>query len=189
MPRGKRISWKRSTTRSCFAHSGERPTGNWWAPYRASRLSSGAALVRWRLDWVAGAAEQFAAELECLGEQGEARLRYRGRLELADTAGWEAVLAESLPDDRARAMTTAGPHRDELVLEVNGRGLRDCGPVTPSRPCCSTMSLPSWMATVSAGLRPVCWSPATDRSSSPVRVVMSCRPTWTCRCGWLRMAE
>ncbi len=89
--------------------------------------AAGAALVRRRLDWMAGAAEQFAAEMECLGEPGEAGLQYRGRAELADPAGWEAVLAESLPDDLARSMTTAGPHRDDLLLEVNGRRLRDYG--------------------------------------------------------------
>ena len=89
--------------------------------------AAGAALISWRLEWVANAAEQFAAELECLGESGEARLRYRGRRELADAAGWETALAESLPADRARAMTTVGPHRDDLVLEVDGRRLRDYG--------------------------------------------------------------
>ena len=76
--------------------------------------SAGAALVRWRLDWVASATEQFAAELGILGEHGKACLRYRGRLELADTQGWEAALAESLPEDRARSTTTAGPHRTTL---------------------------------------------------------------------------
>lgn len=109
--------------------------------FNGALAAAGAALVRWRLDWVAGAAEQFAAELECLGEQGEARLRYRGSLELADTAGWEAVLAESLPDDRARAMTTAGPHRDDLVLEVNGRGLRDYGSTGQQRSAAIALKL------------------------------------------------
>jgi DNA replication and repair protein RecF len=89
--------------------------------------AAGSALVRQRLEWVNSAAEQFAAELDCLGEPGEARLRYRGRVELADTAGWEAALAASVQDDRARAMTSIGPHRDDLVLEVNGRRLRDYG--------------------------------------------------------------
>jgi DNA replication and repair protein RecF len=95
--------------------------------FNGALAAAGAALVRWRLDWVACAAEQFTTELESLGEQGAARLRYRGRLELADPAGWDAALAQSLPDDRARATTTIGPHRDDLVLEVNGRRLRDYG--------------------------------------------------------------
>jgi len=109
--------------------------------FNRALATAGAALVRWRLDWVAGAAEQFGAELESLGEQGEACLRYRGRLELADTAGWEAVLAESLPEDRARSMTTAGPHRDDLVLEVNGRRLRDYGSTGQQRSAAIALKL------------------------------------------------
>ncbi len=103
--------------------------------------TNGAALVRWRLDWVAGAGEQFAAELESLGESGSASLRYRGRGELADTQAWDAVLAESLPEDCARAATTAGPHRDDLVLEVNGRRLRDYGSTGQQRSAAIALKL------------------------------------------------
>ena len=109
--------------------------------FNGALATAGSALVRWRLDWVDSAAEQFAAELECLGEQGEACLRYRGRLELADAAGWEPVLAESLPDDRARGMTTVGPHRDDLVLEVNGRRLRDYGSTGQQRSAAIALKL------------------------------------------------
>ena len=109
--------------------------------FNGALASAGAALIRWRLDWVAGAAEQFARELECLGETGAAHLRYRGRLELADPASWEAVLAETLPDDRARGMTTAGPHRDDLVLEVDGRRLRDYGSAGQQRSAAIALKL------------------------------------------------
>ena len=109
--------------------------------FNGALAAAGAGLVRWRLDWVASAAEQFAAELEILGEQGKARLQYRGRLELADTAGWEAVLAEALPEDRARSTTTAGPHRDDLLLEVNGRRLRDYGSTGQQRSAAIALKL------------------------------------------------
>jgi len=109
--------------------------------FNVALATAGAALVRWRLDWVASAAEQFASELDTLGEQGKARLQYRGRLELADTAGWEAVLAESLPEDRARSRTTAGPHRDDLLLEVNGRRLRDYGSTGQQRSAAIALKL------------------------------------------------
>jgi DNA replication and repair protein RecF len=109
--------------------------------FNGALATAGAALVRRRLDWVAGAAEQFAAELEGLGEPGKACLQYRGRLELADTAGWEAVLAESLPEDRARSMTTAGPHRDDLLLEVEGRRLRDYGSTGQQRSAAIALKL------------------------------------------------
>ena len=109
--------------------------------FNGALASSGAALVRWRLDWVDSAAEQFAAELECLGERGSACLRYRGRIELADPAGWEAVLAESLAEDRARGMTRVGPHRDDLVLEVAGRRLRDYGSTGQQRSAAIALKL------------------------------------------------
>jgi DNA replication and repair protein RecF len=109
--------------------------------FNGKLASAGAALVRCRLEWVAGAGGQFAAELESLGEQGDAALRYRGRAELAESAAWEAVLAETLPEDCARSMTTAGPHRDDLVLEVNGRRLRDYGSTGQQRSAAIALKL------------------------------------------------
>jgi DNA replication and repair protein RecF len=103
--------------------------------------AAGAALVRGRLEWIAGAAEQFAAELECLGERGSPSLRYRGRTELAETEAWPAVLAGSLAEDRARSMTTTGPHRDDLLLEVDGRRLRDYGSTGQQRSAAIALKL------------------------------------------------
>ena len=103
--------------------------------------TAGAALVRWRLEWVAAAADQFSAELDCLGEHGSATLRYQGRLELADRGAWDAALAESLPDDCTRLATTTGPHRDDLVLEVGGRRLRDYGSTGQQRSAAVALKL------------------------------------------------
>ncbi|HJR16560.1 MAG TPA: DNA replication and repair protein RecF [Gemmatimonadales bacterium] len=103
--------------------------------------AAGAALVRSRLDWAAGAAEQFPAELESLGEEGKASLHYRGRLELADPEAWKDVLADSLSEDCARSVTTAGPHRDDLVLEVEGRRLRDYGSTGQQRSAAIALKL------------------------------------------------
>jgi DNA replication and repair protein RecF len=104
-------------------------------------MTAGAVLVRWRLDWLARAQDQFAAELDCLGEQGPARLRYRGRLELADVAAWDEVLAATLADDRSRGATTAGPHRDDLLLEVGNRRLRDYGSTGQQRSAAIALKL------------------------------------------------
>jgi len=109
--------------------------------FNGALAGAGAALVRWRLEWVAGAGEQFAAELASLGEPGNASLRYRGQVELAEPGAWDAVLAESLPEDCARSVTTAGPHRDDLVLELDGRRLRDYGSTGQQRSAAIALKL------------------------------------------------
>jgi DNA replication and repair protein RecF len=88
---------------------------------------AGAEIVRARRMWVTEAAKRFSQELECLGEPAAGRLSYDGRPELADAAAWAAALDERLPRDRARGLTTLGPHRDDLVLEIGGRSLREYG--------------------------------------------------------------
>ena len=109
--------------------------------FNGALAAAGAALMRCRLEWVAGAGEQFSVELEGLGERGKASLRYRGRPELAETPAWDRMLAESLPEDCARSATTAGPHRDDLVLEVNGRRLRDYGSTGQQRSAAIALKL------------------------------------------------
>jgi DNA replication and repair protein RecF len=103
--------------------------------------AAGAELVRARLEWVAGASEQFAGEFDCLGEAGKARLQYRGRGELAEADSWESALREALPSDRERRMTTIGPHRDDLLLEIGGRPLRDYGSTGQQRSAAVALKL------------------------------------------------
>jgi DNA replication and repair protein RecF len=95
--------------------------------FDAPLVAAGAEIVRAREQWAAGAAEQFAAELDCLGEGAGARLRYRGSEGLLEPDAWPSALAAALSRDQARGMTTIGPHRDDLVLEVGGRPLREFG--------------------------------------------------------------
>lgn len=109
--------------------------------FNGALTTAGAVLVQWRLNWIAQAADQFAAELEALGEQGNASLRYQGRAELADTGAWDEALAESLADDCARSATRIGPHRDDLVLEVGGRRLRDYGSTGQQRSAAIALKL------------------------------------------------
>lgn len=88
----------------------------------------GAVVVARRLAWVAGASEPFTALLERLGEHsGEASIEYHGSVDLADPASWPARLAEARGRDLARRVTTVGPHRDDLVLRLRGRPLREYG--------------------------------------------------------------
>jgi DNA replication and repair protein RecF len=89
--------------------------------------SAGAEVVRARDAWAGSAAERFTAEFECLGERDQARLRYRSQPGLSDPGAWVAALEGAAPDDQARGMTTVGPHRDDLVLEIGGKPLRAFG--------------------------------------------------------------
>jgi DNA replication and repair protein RecF len=102
---------------------------------------SGSDVVRRRLKWVSGAADQFAGEFECLGEVASATLEYRGRSELADPAAWPEALNGALRDDRARGLTTVGPHRDDLILEIGGRALRDYGSTGQQRSAAVALKL------------------------------------------------
>jgi DNA replication and repair protein RecF len=95
--------------------------------FDAPLAASGAEIVAIRERWAVDAADQFAAEFECLGEAAGTRLRYRGGEGLAEPGAWEAALDGAWPRDQARAMTTVGPHRDDLVLEIGGRPLREFG--------------------------------------------------------------
>jgi DNA replication and repair protein RecF len=109
--------------------------------FNRALAAAGAVLVQGRLEWAGKAAEQFTAELDALGERGNTSLRYRGRPELADPIAWEEVLAGSLADDCARSATTAGPHRDDLVLETGGRRLRDYGSTGQQRSAAIALKL------------------------------------------------
>jgi DNA replication and repair protein RecF len=50
-------------------------------------------------------------------------------------------LADARPADRARGMTTVGPHRDDLVLEVGDRRLRDYGSTGQQRSAAVALKL------------------------------------------------
>jgi DNA replication and repair protein RecF len=88
---------------------------------------AGAAVTRGREQWARSAAAAFSEELDCMGERMEARLRYQGDPRLMEANEWERALDAALPQDRARGMTTVGPHRHDLVIELDGRPLRGGG--------------------------------------------------------------
>jgi DNA replication and repair protein RecF len=102
---------------------------------------AGAFVVRTRERWVGSAADAFAAELESLGESSTVRLTYRGDQGLADPACWASALDTALARDRARGMTTVGPHRDDLVIELGGRALRASGSTGQQRSAAVALKL------------------------------------------------
>ena len=108
-------------------------------------------------------------------------------------------------------MTTVGPHRDDLMLEIGGRRLREYGSTGQQRSAAIALKLLE-IATLreARGTEPVlllddvfaeldrerqsrlalgCWGRRSGRSSSPARGRMSCRRIWICRSGRLRAGE
>jgi DNA replication and repair protein RecF len=87
----------------------------------------GFALMADRASAVAELDERFAARADDLGLDGAVALRYRPRSTAADADALAAELAERVDSDLERGFTGHGPHRDELVLEREGRELRAYG--------------------------------------------------------------
>ncbi len=109
--------------------------------FEAPLARSGAEVVAGRLRWLAGAAGDFAAELDCLGERAEVRLEYRGDPALADPAAWSVALDAARSADRSRGTTTIGPHRDDLALRIGGRPIRDYGSTGQQRSAAVALKL------------------------------------------------
>lgn len=97
-----------------------------WEPALAEH---GATLVLARRAWVAAHADAFAVTCTAIGESATAALRYAGSV--AESAEPRAELAAQLErqreQDLRRGLTHAGPHRDDLVLQLDGHDLRVVG--------------------------------------------------------------
>lgn len=97
-----------------------------WEPALAEQ---GAVLVDARRRWVAERGTLFTARCTEIGESGAATLRYTGSA--AESEDPRAALIEQLERQREidlrRGLTHAGPHRDDLLLLLDGRDLRTVG--------------------------------------------------------------
>jgi DNA replication and repair protein RecF len=97
-----------------------------WEPALAEH---GARLVLARRAWAAAHAETFAALCAAIGESAPAAMRYVGSA--AESGDPRAELAAQLEKQRdldlRRGLTHAGPHRDDLVLHLDGHDLRQVG--------------------------------------------------------------
>ena len=77
-----------------------------------------------------------------LGERAQATPPLSGPCRLWPMpAGWAGALEAALPRDRARGMTTIGPHRDDLVIEIGGRPLRGSGSTGQQRSAAVALKL------------------------------------------------
>jgi DNA replication and repair protein RecF len=93
----------------------------------AELAREGIALMEDRAAVVDGLQGPFARLAEQLGLPGPAELRYRPRSAAGDAAGLAGELAERRAADPERGFTAHGPHRDELVLGLDGAPLRAYG--------------------------------------------------------------
>ena len=87
----------------------------------------GVALMADRAAAVQALEDRFATRAADLGLEGGATVRYRPRSNARDATALAAELAERVDGDLERGFTGHGPHRDELVLEHEGRELRAYG--------------------------------------------------------------
>lgn len=97
------------------------------AAFDEGLATAGAVVVRGRLDWLVNAERIWRAELARLGEPLAVTLRYKGDAALAEPDAWPARLAATQGRDLQRGQTHVGPHRDDLVLGLAGRALREFG--------------------------------------------------------------
>lgn len=106
-----------------------------WEPVLAE---AGATLWVERAAWVAERAGELTRVCAAIGERGSVRMRHAARLggpsetvRDRNAAELAAALASALEHGRSgdlrQGSTRAGPHRDELVLTLDGRALRTYG--------------------------------------------------------------
>ena len=101
----------------------------------------GAEVMRRRLAWVEEWRARFAAECSALGESVPVALSYRGRPALADPEGWAPALAAVADREQRQGVTLVGPQRDDLLLTLDGRSLRDVGSTGQQRTAAVALKL------------------------------------------------
>ncbi len=126
-----------------------------WEPALAEQ---GAVLVEARRRWVEERGALFTARCAEIGEAAAATLRYTGSA--AESADPRAALAEQLERQRdidlRRGLTHAGPHRDDLLLLLDGRDLRTVGSAGQQRTAAIVLRmLESATHAEAAGVTPV----------------------------------
>jgi DNA replication and repair protein RecF len=98
-----------------------------WEPPLAEH---GAALMRVRRSWIAQVTSRFADRCAAIGERGVIHLKYHTGVD-ANAESLEVALADALaakrPSDLRYGLTQTGPHRDDLIMLLDGRELRTFG--------------------------------------------------------------
>lgn len=107
---------------------------------------SGGVLWRHRHEWVARAADRYAALCAAIGETGASSLRYASALDAGSdpAAAIAAALESKLALDLRRGMTQSGPHRDDLALALDSRDLRAFGSAGQQRSAAIALRMLEW---------------------------------------------
>lgn len=105
------------------ARTGDDAAAAVWEPQLAEH---GATLVCSRLEWVRQRKQEFSRITSAIGEAGESAIAYTSSAakETDVRAGLESALSRQRKHDMRRGMTHSGPHRDDLVLTLEGRDMR-----------------------------------------------------------------
>ncbi len=101
----------------------------------------GAGVVTARLAWCERFGPAWSAACAALGEDMPVTLRYRGKAELASPDAWPAAFAANRKRDLALGATHAGPHRDDLTLDLGGTPLRVAGSTGQQRTAAIALKL------------------------------------------------
>jgi DNA replication and repair protein RecF len=111
-----------------------------WEPALAEH---GALLWRERRAWVAAMADAFERLCHDIGEPGRVRVSYSTTLSATDDAvvALSDALAAKRPADLSRGLTHVGPHRDDLVITLDGRDLRVFGSAGQQRTAAIAMRM------------------------------------------------
>jgi DNA replication and repair protein RecF len=96
-------------------------------PWNEQIVRVGIELLERRVSAVDVIASEIARVYPELAGGGAVTLRYRCTLAEPTTDGFRAALDKRIREEMARGSTVVGPHRDDLVIELDGRDLRSYG--------------------------------------------------------------
>jgi DNA replication and repair protein RecF len=97
-----------------------------WEPALAE---NGAMVIEERARWVESSRTEFSVLCQRIGERGEATMCHQTAFEITPSLAEDIAgeLAAKRVNDVRRGVTSVGPHRDDLVLTLDGQPLRVFG--------------------------------------------------------------
>ena len=99
------------------------------AIWESTLAENGAIVIEERARWVASSRDEYTSLCARIGERGEATMCHHTAFTVSSSLAEEIAddLAAKRAHDIRRGMTSVGPHRDDLVLTLDGQPLRVFG--------------------------------------------------------------